>query len=91
MAKYSFYEYLKTITVVKNKPRLYDNILFSADYPQQFSQTQRLLKESCHILFALQSSFSTNEVTKDIVHGGHLDINAKKNDVGMILLALFVL
>ncbi len=91
LATYFFNDYLKTITIVKDKFKLYDDIFFPADYPHLSLQVKCSLKRSCQILVALQGTFLSNKVAKDEVCGGHPDTDASENDVGMILLALFIL
>ncbi len=41
-------------------------------------------------MIALLGPLSTNETAEDGVRGGHPDTDARQNDVGLILLALFV-
>ena len=90
LAAYSFYDYLKTITVIPSKDIKSGDISFAANHPNQTFHVQRLSKKTCNILVALIGPLSTNESAEDVVCGDHTDTDARQNDVGMILLALFV-
>lgn len=90
MAAYSFYDYLKTITVISSKDIKSGDISFVANHPNQTLHIQRLSKGICNILVAFMSPFSTNEFAENAVRGGHLDTNARQNNVSIILLTLFV-
>ena len=48
------------------------------------------LQSPCRILVSLVGSFSTNEVAEDAVPNAHIETDARQNDMGLILLALFV-
>ena len=90
MAAYSFYDYLKIITIIPSKDIKSGDISFAANHPNRTLHVQRPSKETCNILVALMGPLSTNESSEDVVRRGHPDTDARQNDVGMILLALFV-
>ena len=48
------------------------------------------LQSPCRILVSLVGSFSTNKVAEDAVPNAHIETDARQNNMGLILLALFV-
>ena len=88
---YSFYNYQKTITFVPFTVKINGDIFFAQTHPNKRSKVQRPLQKGlCTLLLALIRPLSTNEDAKDAVLRGHPETDARQNDVGMILLALFV-
>lgn len=90
LVAYFFYDYLKTITVIQSKDIKSGDISFAANHLNQILHIQRPFKETCNILVALIDLFSINESAENVVRGEHPDIDARQNNVGMILLVLFV-
>ena len=90
LAQYSLYDYFKLVSIVSNK---FDKgILFPRNYSQFGSVTQLLCNNSlCKTLVALVGPLSTNKAVEDAIRRGHLNTDVQQNNVGMILLKLFVL
>lgn len=89
LAQYSLYDYFKLVSIVSHKTD--EGIPFAKDHPQFRSVVQHLCNASpCKTLVALVGPLSTNEAAEDAIRGGHLDTDARQNDIGMILLGLFV-
>ena len=89
LAQYSLHDYFKLVSIVSNKTD--ESIPFANDYPQFLSFTQQLYKiNPCKTCIALVRLLLINEAAKDTIQGGHLDTDARQNDVGMILIGLFI-
>ena len=89
LVQYSLYDDFKLVNIVSNKTDKY--IPFAKNYLQFSSLTQKLCSVSlCKIFVTLVGPLSINKATKNTIQRGHLDTNAWQNDVGMILLSLFV-
>lgn len=93
LAHYFFFDYQKTISVVKyiSSPTIEGDIHFAKDHSNRKSKIQRpLTSGSCTPLIALMGSLSTNETVEEAVQGGYPETDARQNDLGMVLLALFI-
>lgn len=91
LKQFSLFDYTKLVSVVKKKTD--GNITFSAQHFYSDCMFQRPLKlqSLCQVMVALVEFFSTNKAAEDAVSGAHIDTNARQNDMGLILLALFIL
>ena len=87
---FSLFDYTKLVSVVKKKTD--SDIMFSSSHLYSDGMFQRpfKLESLCRVLVALIGSFSTNKAAEDAVHGAHIDTDARQNDMGLILLALFI-
>ena len=90
LKEFLLFDYVKLVTVVKDKKDT--DIIFSPEHPYLDSMFQRPLDLEllCRILVLLAGSFSTNESVEDAVINGHIETNARENNIGLILLALFI-
>lgn len=91
LADFSLFDYLKLITIANKSESISDNISFSPAHPNPGVKVQKPLgpSSSCEVLISLIGSL-TNEKAEDIVQGGHKETDAQLNDLGLILLGLFV-
>ena len=91
LKEFSLFDYVKLIVVVKDKKNT--NILFSAEhlYSDSMFQCPLNLESPCRTLVSLVGSFSTNESVEDAVINSRIETDARENDIGLILLALFIL
>lgn len=93
LAHYSFFDYQKTISVVKyiSSATIEGDIHFAKDHPNRKSKIQRPLTSGSYTpLIALMGPLSTNKTVEDAVQGGHPETDARQNNLGMVLLALFI-
>ncbi len=91
LKSYSFYNYIKTIFCVKYSTRQRGDILFDRRHPNLLSKVQRPpTSQECDMLVGLVVLLSTNERVEDAIRGGHPKTDTRRNDVALILLALFV-
>ncbi len=89
LAQYYLYDYFKLVSIVSNKTS--EGIPFAKKHLHFPSVTQRLCNTSpCRIIVALIGPLSLNKTDKDAIQGGYPDTDVQQNDVGMILLGLFV-
>ena len=81
---------MKFIAVVNEK--VDGDSLFYDKHPYSDCNFQRPLdlNSPCYILVSLVESISTNEAAEDAVPDAHIETDARQNDMGLILLALFV-
>lgn len=68
------------------------SIILNGTYREipSFSAQRPVKRDEASFLVALIGSLSINELTENAVPGGHSETDARLNDVGMILLGLFV-
>lgn len=72
LAPYSYYNYLKTITLVKYSAKEEGDILFDSGHPNHKAKVQRPLKTiTCNTLVALMGPLSINESEEDTIQGEH--------------------
>ena len=90
LKKFSSFDYMKLVDVVQTKKN--GDIVFSHNHLHQNSSFQRPLRleSACKTLVSVVGSFSTNKAAEDAVHDAYVEIDAWQNDMGLILLALFI-
>lgn len=89
---YSFYDYKKIISYMKYSIRQKKDFLFNKYNPNFLSKVQQLFTIlKCNMLIALVESLSINKSAENAIKKKNPGINAKQNNVVLILLALFIL
>ena len=84
------FDYMKLVTVVTERKT--HDVPFSQHhlYADFMFQRPLDLQSLCRILVSLVGFFSTNKVAEDAVPNAYIETNARQNNMGLILLALFV-
>ena len=68
------------------------DFLFDKHYPSRLYKVQRPSTSlEYNTLIGLVGLLTTNKSVEDTIRGGNPETDAKRNDVGLILLALFIL
>lgn len=91
LESYFFYDYIMIISCVKYNIRQKRDFLFDKHHPSLLSKVQRLFTTlECNTLIALVGPLFTNKSAENTIRGGHFETDVRRNDVILILLALFV-
>lgn len=92
LQEFSLFDYAKLVTIISKSKNRAGNISFSEEHSYFGSRYQRTLPNTStsDILIVLVGSFSLNKNAEDAVSQGHVETDAQLNDLGLILLALFV-
>ena len=91
MSTYCLYEYFKLIDIVRDIKRTINDVSFDFRHQTYDFAIQRSVKRKFNsFLIALIDSLSVNEIIENAVRNDHAETDARRNDVVMILLDLFV-
>ena len=91
MSTYCLYEYFKLIDIIRDIKRTINDVFFNFRHQTYDFATQRSVKREFNsFLIALIDSLSVNEIIENAVRNDHAETDARRNDVVMILLDLFV-
>ena len=91
MSTYCLYEYFRLIDIIRDIKRTINDVSFDFRHQTYDFATQRSVKRELNsFLIALIDSLSVNEIIENAVRNDHAETDARRNDVVMILLDLFV-
>ncbi len=87
----SIYEYLRFVSIVKRSQQQGGDYEFADSHRQKEDFVQRPLKHIEQLaLVVLRGKLSENEELEDAIPGGHPETDARRTDLSLILLSLFV-
>ena len=91
MFTYCLYEYFRLIDIIRDIKRTINDVSFDFRHQTYDFAIQRSVKKKLNsFLIALIDSLSVNEIIENAVRNDHAETDARRNDVVMILLDLFV-
>ncbi len=89
--KISIYEYLRFVSIVKHSQQQDTNYKFDVGHRRRGDFVQRPLKRVEQMaLVVLRGNLSENEELEDAIPGGHPKIDARRANLSLVLLSLFV-
>ena len=87
----SIYEYLRFVSIVKQFQQQGTDYKFDAGHRQRGDFVQRPVKRVKQLaLVVLRGNLSENKESKDTILRGHSETDARRIDLSLILLSLFV-